>query len=192
MEIRKRDSGLGFTLLELMTVVSIAGILASVGIPTFMNYRQQVKWSEAYQMLGDITKGAQAYYLTEHRVSQALVTSGSAAAMTSCIVQSFDTEAGATVTVNDKKRVPNLDNMALESFQALGLQPVDPLYLWYGVIGQLGVGGLCGRGPNFSHYTIMVIGDVDADAAVGFWRWTLCSNDANELFICNKEKIGQH
>ncbi len=163
-----------------------------MGIPTFTNYRNQVKWSEAYQMLGDITKGAQAYYLTEHRVSQALVTTGSAAAMTSCVVQSFDSENGATVTVNDKKRIPNLDSYAQESFEALGLQPVDPLYLWYGVIGQIGVGGDCGNLPNQSQYTIMTIGNVDADASIGMWRWTLCSNDENQLFICNKEKIGQH
>ena len=52
----------GFTLIELMIVVAILGVLASVAIPSFMNYQLNAKRAEAYANLGSLGKSQKAYY----------------------------------------------------------------------------------------------------------------------------------
>jgi type IV pilus assembly protein PilA len=56
----------GFTLIELMIVVAIIGILASVAIPGFMKYMRRSKTSEALMNLRKMYDGAVAYYVGEH------------------------------------------------------------------------------------------------------------------------------
>jgi prepilin-type N-terminal cleavage/methylation domain-containing protein len=52
----------GFTLIELMIVVAIIGILASVAIPAFMDYIKRSKKTEAVLELNKIGKNAKRYY----------------------------------------------------------------------------------------------------------------------------------
>jgi prepilin-type N-terminal cleavage/methylation domain-containing protein len=52
----------GFTLIELMIVVSIIGILASVAIPSFRNYQLNTKRAEAYANLGALAKTQKGYF----------------------------------------------------------------------------------------------------------------------------------
>ena len=51
----------GFTLIELMIVVAIVGILASIAIPNFLAYQAKAKQSEAKVGLGAIFTSAVAY-----------------------------------------------------------------------------------------------------------------------------------
>lgn len=54
----------GFTLLELMVVVTIMALLAVVAVPTFSRFMRTAKTAEAHEMLDLLKKGAAAYYST--------------------------------------------------------------------------------------------------------------------------------
>jgi len=53
----------GFTLLELMIVVIIVGILASLAMPRFINAANKAREAEAKNMLGAIRSSQLRYYL---------------------------------------------------------------------------------------------------------------------------------
>lgn len=57
----------GFTLLELLIVVIIVGILATLAIPNFIRAAERAKWAEAKSVLGAM-RGAQVRYMAQHDV----------------------------------------------------------------------------------------------------------------------------
>jgi type IV pilus assembly protein PilA len=65
--LRARRSQGGFTLVELMMVTGIIGILASIAIPTFMQYQARARQSEARTSLGAIYMGEHVYFVEEGR-----------------------------------------------------------------------------------------------------------------------------
>jgi type IV pilus assembly protein PilA len=65
----------GFTLLELMIVVAIISILASVSIPALMRYIRKSKTAEATLNLRKMYDGEMAYFQEEHTVSSGTVLS---------------------------------------------------------------------------------------------------------------------
>jgi len=63
----KRDkTRRGFTLIELMIVVAILGILASIAIPAFIKYVRRAKTTEALMNLRKLFDGSVQYYERDH------------------------------------------------------------------------------------------------------------------------------
>ncbi|MDX2100346.1 MAG: type IV pilin-like G/H family protein [Leptolyngbyaceae cyanobacterium bins.59] len=60
---RHRTSNKGFTLVELLIVVIIVGILATIAIPGFLNQATKAKQSEAKQSVGSMNRAQQMYYM---------------------------------------------------------------------------------------------------------------------------------
>jgi len=58
----RRGMKAGFTLIELMVVVAIIGVLASVAIPAFMKYVLKAKTTEALGNVRRMFEGARAYF----------------------------------------------------------------------------------------------------------------------------------
>ena len=57
-----RKKALGFTLIELMIVITLIGILSAVAIPAFRQYQMKSKRAEAYTNLVALSKAQKSYY----------------------------------------------------------------------------------------------------------------------------------
>jgi type IV pilus assembly protein PilA len=58
----KRITGSGFTLVELMVVIAIIGILATIAIPQYASFRQKSYNSAAISDLRNVKTNLEAYY----------------------------------------------------------------------------------------------------------------------------------
>lgn len=180
-----RRSPLGFTLVELMVVVTIIGILASVAIPSYVRYVRKSKTVEATTSLRMIADGAKLYFMT----AQVLVTVASrdvfVPQLTSAPsvggVQAYmlahklpdasagyvptETHATACAQTGGVFNQSYLSQFAGEPWRALRFVPGGPFryrYAW--LVAQQSTSSTTGIG--YAH----ALGDLNCDGKYAVWR----------------------
>ena len=66
----------GFTLIELMIVITIVGILAAVALPAYQNHTRKARRSEAQQLMLDIVTKQERYILEMRAYTNLFSTAG--------------------------------------------------------------------------------------------------------------------
>jgi prepilin-type N-terminal cleavage/methylation domain-containing protein len=143
---RRKD---GFTLIELMIVVSIIGILATVAVPSFLRYQSRARRAEAYSNLAGLAKTQKAYFAEYGRyVGAEMVPS--------------------TITgVNPSAALRDSSTIATE-FSGVGWYPDGNVYYDY----DTNTGSFSGACNCDTCFTSTAYGDVDNDLAVALVMYT--------------------
>jgi type IV pilus assembly protein PilA len=173
----------GFTLIELMIVVAIVGILASVAIPGFLQNARKAKTSEAAVNIRRIYSNSRSYILDTY-TKRGTVGSN--------VIPQFPepvplTPAANCCTFTGKKCPPSTTDWTDTSWQALTFSVDDPHYYLYAYDST----GSASPGPG-SNFTARAHGDLDCDGVFStfemFGIWSSSDNDVHGsagMFIDN-------
>jgi len=178
----ERRAQRGFTLVELMIVVLIIGVLASLAIYSVRSYVQASKTAEAREVIGSIKAGEEAYFDETFRYLG--VTGG---------VDTYH-----PITSTDGRIKADWSNTGcsgcLDNFRTLGVQVNAPVAFRYGVAaGSTGLAGLSlgasvsgtpfANAPASPYYVVKAISDLNGDT--GKKTVLLSSNFSAEIYSEN-------
>ncbi|WP_437803939.1 type IV pilin protein [Sorangium sp. So ce693] len=165
--------GRGFTLVEVMIVVAIAGVLAALAIVGVRNHLITAKTAEAKQTVGVITRIAINQYERERDIAQILATTGVASANTHILCTSATPVPLLFASVQGTKYQPSNapgddfnSGSTLAGWQCLGFSISQPIYFQYSyqVGGSYVSQGLPGAPlPSAAGFEVGAVGDLRGD-----------------------------
>ena len=119
---RYRQSG--FTLIELMIVVAIIGILASVAIPAYQDYTKRAHVSEGLNLASGLKASVTEYYASEGTLPVSNTQVGASSSITGNAVKSVLISTNGIITITYNIRVT--DNGTVQ----LAPQPTGGAIRW--------------------------------------------------------------
>jgi len=159
----------GFTLIEMMIVVAIIGILASIAIPAFIKYIRRAKTTEAVMNLRKLFDSSVSYYEQEyadrngrplpHQFPGADQALGPAPGNNPCCGRVGD------------KCPPEADAWQTPQWQALNFSVDDPHYYWYQYVAT-------GSGPQ-ARFTARAMGNLNCNLSYSTFERVGGINPAN-------------
>jgi prepilin-type N-terminal cleavage/methylation domain-containing protein len=160
-----------FTLIELMIVVAILGILASVAVPAFLDYMRRSKASEAPANLKSMYYAAKAYFDTERSLRDG------SGALTRCLVD--ETGAGFMEPADPASNKQSFLQASHPSWGSMSFTIGDPVYFGYTFVTDKGPvgGGNCPVGGTPTTignvYSLRAHGDLDDDGTHSTFEMTV-------------------
>jgi|SoiMethySBSTD1v2_1073268.scaffolds.fasta_scaffold135777_2 type IV pilus assembly protein PilA len=147
----KRFRG-GFTLIELMVVVAIVGILASIAIPAFVRNARKAKTSEAQVHIRKIFGASRTYIMEDHRTQAGAIIPGQ-------FPETIAATPAANCCPNPGNKCPGDPTVWNDpTWMALHFSIDDPHYFRY----EYESTGSSSPGAG-SVFTARAIGDLDCD-----------------------------
>lgn len=158
----------GFTLIELMIVVAIIGLLASVAIPNFLRYQARSRRSEAYANLAELAR-AQKSFQAERNTFHDTTLPYPAAAGTGTTKHAWD--AAASV-----------------AFDPIGFRPEGAVFYQYGSFTNASSNG-CDNCPLC--FTAVAYGNVDGNNSVTTVQYVHPGTVGGTLEVCLEPILSQ-
>ncbi len=149
-----RKPSRGFTLIELMIVVAIIGLLASVAIPSFIKYTRRSMTVEATMNIRRMYDGAVTYYVAEHADANGVAQD-----------RKFPASAGptpATIPAAVKVVVPQAQ-WSSQEWQQLDFMLTDPIRFSYSFDSNNGSGAA-------AFAQMIAQGDLDGDGIPSLYQ----------------------
>lgn len=167
-----------FTLIELMIVVCIIGVLASVALPSYSRFVMQSRGSEGTTTLGRLYQGAAAYWESTNSSRGTGATSAG-----HCIAAGDGADPGMagipTLPPQPYKRTADYSTSPV--FSALGYSTADPVYFIPYPIATGAGPDPCSYPDDVSAYEMLSIGDLDGDGVYG-GHWLQVGIRKRQLF----------
>ncbi|HSM84387.1 MAG TPA: type IV pilin-like G/H family protein [Nodosilinea sp.] len=120
----QRPGQRGFTLIELMVVIVMIGILATVAIPSFLSQAARSKQARALKYLGLVNRAQQAFFVENHRFAASTAELGVGDEHAPADYTYTTTLAEAGMDLTSTQAIPT--NPALRGYAAVVFTTVDP------------------------------------------------------------------
>jgi type IV pilus assembly protein PilA len=101
----------GFTLIELMIVVAIIGVLASIAVPQYQNYVGRAQVSEAITLASSAKTSVSIYYITKGSFPKSLASAGLSDTTKGTYVTSMTISGDGVIAVKMRGNSPVVEDL---------------------------------------------------------------------------------